>query len=99
MTNKEGTAYEKCINGYEVGEDGFCVDINRCLEREEGNCIKCIEEENDYNYYCANKIFGCVETFFKNCLRCDNFLDISSCTECKEGYKLLWNGECEEIEE
>ena len=98
LTNKEGTACEKCIEGYEVGKDGYCVDVNRCLEKKEGDCIRCINEEYGFNY-CANKIFGCVETGFENCLRCDDFLDISSCTECKEGYKLLSNGHCEKLEE
>ena len=95
-TNEDGTACEKCINGYDVGKDGYCVDISKCLEEKDGECLKCSEEENinDY-YYCANKAFGCVETISEGCLRCDDLLDLFRCTECKEGYKPGQYGGCE----
>ena len=79
MTNKEGNSCEKCIDGYEVGKDGYCVDLKKCKEQREGKCIKCIEkiEKNEYDsYYCVNEIFGCIEIFIENCLRCDNLLEI-----------------------
>ena len=96
-TNKEGTSCEECIEGYEVGKKGYCVDTSRCLEEEDGECLRCSEEENDNGYaYCANKIFGCIESIVDNCKRCDNLLDLYQCTECKEGYILLLTGECQE---
>ena len=96
-TNKEGISCEECIEGYEVGKKGYCVDSSRCLEEEDGECLRCSEEENDNGYtYCANKIFGCIESITDNCKRCDNLLDLYQCTECKEGYILLLTGECQE---
>ena len=87
-TNKEGTACEQCINGYELNEKGYCVDKNICEEKEDGKCLKCkdIISENGYQY-CANEIFGCLESSKKNCLRCDNLNDLYECTECKKGYR------------
>ena len=98
-TNKEGTKCEKCKNGYEVGGDGYCIDSTRCLEKKDGECIRCIEEKSELgNTYCANKVFGCVPNFYLGCLRCDNILDIYYCTECKEGYRKTFSGGgCEEI--
>ena len=93
-TNEDGTACAKCMDGYEIGEDGYCIDVSRCIEKENGECIKCTEELNDNGYaYCANKIFGCVETVDDECIRCDNLLQLYSCTECKEGYELMF-GSC-----
>ena len=97
-TNKEGTKCEKCKNGYEVGEDGYCIDSTRCLEKKDDECLKCSEEKNENGYtYCANKVFGCVESLYSGCLRCDDILKIYSCTECKEGYRLTYMGGCEKI--
>ena len=94
-TNDEGTACAECIEGYEVGKDGYCVDFSRCLEKENGECLRCTDEENSYGYsYCANKVFGCVESSYDNCLRCDDLLDIYSCTECKVGYSPSFYGGC-----
>ena len=99
-TNKEGTKCEKCKNGYEVGEDGYCVDSTNCLEKKDGECVKCSEEENEDGYtYCANKVFGCAVSLYLGCLRCDDILDIYSCTECKEGYRLSYLGGCDKIYE
>lgn len=93
-TNKEGTSCEECKDGYEIGEEGYCVDVSRCLEKnDDGECLKCTEEYNDNGYsYCANKIFGCVESLDDECIRCDNLLQLYSCTECKEGYVLFYGG-------
>ena len=92
-TNKEGTACEKCINGYKLNEDGFCVDIDYCEEEKDGKCTKCkdIQSLNDYQF-CANEIFGCLEIAENNCLRCDNLENLYECTECKEGYEKTSSG-------
>ena len=86
-TNEEGTACAQCINGYELNEEGLCVDIDICEEKENGKCKKCkdIISPNEYEY-CANEIFGCLESVADNCLRCDNLTDLYQCTECKAGY-------------
>ena len=98
-TNIEGTKCELCIEGYEVGKDGYCVDNSRCLEEKDGKCLKCTEEENENGYsYCANEVFGCVESIWEGCLRCDDLLDIFSCTKCKEGYVDALSGGCNPIE-
>ena len=73
-TNEEGTACEKCLDGYEVGDNGYCVDVTRCEKRENGICVKCKEYEDSDIDYCANSIFGCLETFVYNCLKCDDLL-------------------------
>ena len=94
-TNVEGTACEKCINGYELNEEGYCVDIDICEEKKEGKCLKCKDLISPNGYgYCANQIFGCIEIGTDNCLRCDNLELLYECTECKEGYKKTWSG-CE----
>ena len=36
-TNEEGTKCEQCLDGYEVGEEGYCIDVERCIERENGD--------------------------------------------------------------
>ena len=89
-TNKEGNACEKCLNGYEVGEEGYCIDIERCIDRNrEGICLKCKVQ------YCSNDVYGCIESHFANCLRCNNLYDLYSCTECLEGYKVNIFGGCD----
>ena len=89
-TNEEGTACAQCINGYELNEEGLCVDIDICEEKENGKCKKCkdIISENGYEY-CANEIYGCLESAVKNCARCDNLKNLYQCTECKEGFLYL----------
>ena len=99
-TNSEGNACEECMDGYEVGENGYCIDNKRCLERKDEKCIKCSDELNIYGEsYCANNIFGCVESYYDDCLRCDDLYDIHKCTECKEGFDLLLYGGCRQNEE
>ena len=86
-TNEDGTACAECIDGYEVNEEGYCVDIDICEEKENGKCKKCKDIISKYGYgYCANEIFGCLESSSIGCKRCDNLLDLYECTECKEGY-------------
>ena len=85
-TNTEGTACEECLDGYEVNEEGFCVDSDLCEEKKDGKCNKCKDIViNDYSL-CANELFGCIRSSQDNCLRCDNLDDLYECTECKEGY-------------
>ena len=103
-TNEKGTACKECIEGYEINEEGYCIDVENCEERQEdGKCLKCKNKVDLNGYtinYCVNDIFGCVETIHKNCLKCNNLTKIYICTECKEGYKLGLYGEClEEIKE
>ena len=80
-TNEEGTKCEICLNGYELNEDGLCIDNNHCEEEENNICIKC------QNKYCLNNYFGCVDSFYGNCLECNNILDFDFCSKCVEGFK------------
>ena len=76
-----------------MGEEGYCADTTRCLEKKNGECVRCTEEKNKNGYtYCANKVFGCVESVFDECLRCDDLLNLISCTKCKEGFDLYYGG-------
>ena len=96
-TNKNGTKCEHCKQNFEIGENGYCFNIDDCEKKSDGQCIKC-KEKNIYNYeLCLNQYFGCVETSAKNCLRCDDPLDMEICTECYEGFKLTENNYCEPI--
>ena len=100
-TNDEGTACEQCIEGYEVNEEGYCVDVELCIERENGKCIKCNNKIDSDGYiykYCANDIFGCVETSYNNCVKCNNLEKIYACTECMEGYALNSFGNCIKVQ-
>ena len=94
-TNKEGEACEQCIEGYEVNDEGYCVNMANCEENKDGKCMKCNNEKNKNGYYyCANEVFGCIEGHFGNCIRCDNLLDLYSCTECENGYEKNQYGAC-----
>ena len=87
-TNKDGTACEICLEGYEVNEKGICVDIDYCEDKKDGKCLKCKDTLSVNSYqFCANEIFGCIESAKDNCLRCDNLENLYDCTECKEGYQ------------
>ena len=90
-TNEEGTACQQCLDGYEVGEEGYCIDVERCIERENGDgvCLKCKDE------YCANDVYGCVDSHYANCIRCNNLYDLYACTQCEEGYKVNLFGGCD----
>ena len=92
-TNKEGTACEICLDGYEVNENGLCTDDKHCEEKDsKGNCLKCQDDDN--GSYCLNKDFGCVHSFYENCLECNDNLDFYECTKCAEGFKLNDRGKC-----
>ena len=94
-TNEKWTACQECLDGYIVGENGYCVDNKRCEEKNGGNCLKCKNDnfENGKNYY-VNKVFGFIGTVLQKCIRCDNILDLYSCTECEEGYEPNAYGVC-----
>ena len=105
-TNEEGTSCEQCKEGYDINEEGYCVDNFNCEEKVNGKCIRCNNNSNKTNIYgylikyCANDIFGCVSTSYFHCLKCNNLENIHSCTECDEGYILNSYGNCiEEIQE
>ena len=98
-TNEEGTACEKCLDGYEVGEEGYCIDVGHCEKKEGDICAKCETEYYNHglvNYYCYNSIFGCIRTYIKGCLKCENLTDLFDCTECEEGYHKTEYGNCKE---
>ena len=93
ITNKEGTACEICLDGYTLSEEGLCVDDIHCEEKNEnGTCIKCLDDEK--GYFCLNKDFVCVSSFYGNCLECNNLLDFYECTKCAEGFKINERGKC-----
>ena len=95
-SNEEGTACEECLEGYEINDEGYCVDNKRCQKKdEEGNCIKCNDDDpDDERYYCANKIYGCVQSFLEHCLRCENLTNLYYCTQCSKGYEVNYYGQC-----
>lgn len=89
MTNDDATACVSCEERFEVGNNGFCVDIVDCENFIDGKCDKCLNLDEEGNSHCLNKLYGCVETYNANCTRCDDDLEIlTHCTECQEGYKL-----------
>ena len=97
-TNEEGDKCEICLEGYEVNENGYCIDNKRCEEK--GNapneiCIKCKDDDTILNgYYCANKVFGCLKYFMPGCKQCNDLEDLYSCTECHDGYTLNGQNRC-----
>ena len=81
-TNEEGTSCEICLEGYDLNEDGLCIDNENCEEKEDNKCVKCKEQ------FCLNSYFGCVSSFYGNCLECNNILDFDVCSKCIEGFEL-----------
>ena len=99
-TNKEGTGCEICLDDYSLNEDGLCIDIEHCEEKnEDGSCKTCIKDEETYYFYCSNKIFGCIETYDHYCLECNDILELNKCTKCMEGYELNDENVCIKISE
>ena len=89
MTNSDATACVECEERFEVGKDGVCVDNIDCDEIVAGECIKCRNIDEEGNFHCLNKLYGCVETYTANCTKCDDNLDVlTHCTECEEGLVL-----------
>ena len=98
-TNEEGTACENCIYGFYLNDNGLCYNDLDCLEKnEDGTCKNCTIHNDDYNYLCLNSIFGCVETYYSNCLECNNIFDFNNCTQCDEGFELNTFNRCIKIE-
>ena len=100
MLTEDGTKCELCDNALNTTDEGVCYDDYHCIKDENGECIRC-QDENPRGYptYCFNKEFGCIDSFLTNCIRCDNIFDMDVCTECEEGYEIDEYGECVEIEE
>ena len=97
ITNEEGTECAQCINeNYEI-KNGVCYNKVDCAEEKNGECVKCNEMDEFGLKRCLNSVYGCVETFLSNCLKCDNILDFNECTECIEGYELSDNNKCVKI--
>ena len=73
QTNEEGTACEICLEGYTLDENGLCTDTAHCVEKDEDrNCLKCQDDDN--GSYCLNKYFGCIPSFYDNCLECNDLV-------------------------
>ena len=89
-TNLEGNACEICLEGYILNENGLCVDEIHCEEKQDNVCVKC------QNSFCLNNNFGCVYSFYGNCLECNNILDFDICSKCIDGYELNENKICVE---
>ena len=93
ITNEEGNSCEICKDGFNVNEEGFCIDEDHCLEKnDEGKCNKCKKGEN--GFYCLNDIFGCVEINDENCLECNDILNMDKCSKCAEYYEVDEAGNC-----
>ena len=92
ITNKEGNACEICLDGYNL-QNGLCIDDEHCVNKDEkGICLEC--QNNEDGTFCLNPIFGCVEIFFDNCLRCNDYLDFDFFNQCFDGYELDDNNFC-----
>jgi hypothetical protein len=86
-TNIEGTSCEICEDPFRVGENGLCTNYKDCEEYDGEKCVKC-KEDTEWYHMCLNEEYGCVETFFPGCLKCNNIFDLDRCEECLEGYDL-----------
>ena len=95
--NEEGNKCAECENGLNATDAGICYDDIHCENKVDGVCTKC-QKENPYGFYsyCLNEVLGCVNTFLKNCIRCDNVFDLDWCTKCEEGYEIDEYGDCVE---
>ena len=95
ITNEEGNKCKICVDGYELDDNGLCVDNEHCVKRsEDGNCLEC--QYNNLGRYCKNKYFGCVRIYDQGCLECNNYFNFSNCTKCLEGFELDQNNYCYE---
>ena len=95
VLNDKGDGCQICENGLNATDAGICYDDIHCEKNENGVCTKC-QSENPYGYfsYCLNEVYGCVDTFLKHCIRCDNILELDYCTECEDGYEIDEYGDC-----
>ena len=88
-----------CENNIIPNKEGICYDDIHCDNKDKnGVCQKC-QKENPYGYnsYCLNKFVGCVDSFLKNCIKCDNIFNLDICTECEEGYSIDEEGKCVQL--
>ena len=92
-TNEQGTGCEICNDNRELVNE-ICVNKVECEEEKNGECIKCNEKSYNNKNMCLNSVYGCVETFVSNCLRCDNIHNFDECTVCVDGYELDEDGDC-----
>ena len=98
-TNEEGDGCEICDDGYILSDEGLCIDVEHCTEKnEEGKCLRCRIDEIDENY-CLNKDFGCVKTLFDKCVECEDSFDFNKCNKCVDGYEIGENDLCYKIED
>ena len=98
-TNKNGNECEECVEGREL-INGLCYNKDDCEEEDEdGNCLSCKDLALSQYVTCLNHDFGCVYVGYYRCLRCDDSLDLSTCTECKPGYYLDEDNYCMENNE
>ena len=59
-TNKEGSKFQICENGFILNNNGLCMDINNWVEKDEnGNWKKCKINENCY--YCLKMILAALK--------------------------------------
>ena len=97
-TNENGNECEICISGKNLDDNGLCVDNEHCIKEKNDVCKKCGKKDNEYLDYCLNSEFGCVETYAKNCLECNDILNFNNCTKCNEGYELNEENICMKME-
>ena len=98
-TNDEGTSCESCLYGYFLKDNGLCYNDKYCLEKDkDGICNNCTLHDDNYDFLCLNSIFGCVGTYYSNCLKCNNIFNFDDCTECIEGYNLNEYNRCKKME-
>ena len=97
--NEQGSKCEICEHDLNTTDEGICFDEEHCEVFEEEKCVKC-QKDNPWGYsgFCLNDEFGCVDSFLKHCIRCDDIMDMDVCTQCEEGYEVDEFGECSEIE-
>ena len=95
-TNKDGNKCEICFDDYILDENGLCIDEEHCIEKIDGKCKKC--QNDEFEMFCVNEYFGCEEILTENCLECNNNFDLFKCTKCFEGYELNNNDKCVKIE-
>ena len=72
--------------------------MENCEEIKDGICIKC-KETNKWIGFFSYNIFECIKTNLKNCLRCDDILGLTSCTECNDGFIKTTYGQCQKNSE
>ena len=97
--NEKGNECMTCEEELKVNKEGVCFDDIHCEEKDDkGICKKCKKDNpNGYYSYCLNKDFGCIDSFHKNCIRCDDILNLDVCNECEEGFKIDKDGRCIKI--